>query len=108
MHAVPALLVPQVDKGRTPELAAKRGAQARAGNTERMPGAVVVGEDERVGERPPDRTRLDLGAFGCRPRPALGIPIVIELPSRGVFHDRLCPVRRLLGRFLTTSWPPLS
>src|SRR5215510_2023238 len=60
-HAASAVLVPEIDEGRAPQLAAKGRAQARAGNAERVPGADVAGQDEGVGERPADRPRLDIG-----------------------------------------------
>src|SRR5712671_1673847 len=54
----------------------------------------IGGQDERVSERPSDGAWLNVGALGCCPQPALGVPIVVKLSNRGVFHRRLCPARR--------------
>ena len=73
---------PEIDEGLALELAAEGGADARAGDAERMPGASIERQHEGVGEHAADGAGLDVAALRRRPQAAALIPIIEQFTNR--------------------------
>src|SRR3954454_7431484 len=73
---------PEIDECLAFELAPEGGADARAGDAERMPGASIERQHEGVGKDAADGSGLDVATLRRRPQTAALIPIFEQFTNR--------------------------